>query len=147
MDFSTRLTRALRNSGIALISAASLLGVAQAQQIIVNTDVSISTIDRNRARLIFTMRINQWPNQQPVAVFVLPDDTPLHQAFTKSALGVFAYQLRQTWDRQVFSGTGQAPMQVTSEAEMIERVRQTPGAIGYIAHATSVSGIRVVEVE
>ena len=123
------------------------LGPAQAQQMIVNADVAISSIDRNRARLIFTMRINQWSDQQPVSVFVLPDDAPLHREFAKSALGVFPYQLRQTWDRQVFSGTGQAPLQVASEAEMIQRVSQTPGAIGYVEQPPTVSGLKVIEVE
>ncbi|WP_200244313.1 hypothetical protein [Lamprobacter modestohalophilus] len=93
------------------------------------------------------MRINQWSDQLPVAVFVLPDEAPLHQAFAKSALGVFPYQLRQTWDRQVFSGTGQAPLQVANEAEMVQRVRQTPGAIGYVGQPLSLPGIKVVEVK
>lgn len=131
----------------ALCFSLSALSLAQAQQIIVNDDVAISDIDRNRARLIFTMRINQWSDQLPVAVFVLPDEAPLHQAFAKSALGVFPYQLRQTWDRQVFSGTGQAPLQVANEAEMVQRVRQTPGAIGYVGQPLSLPGIKVVEVK
>lgn len=131
----------------ALLASACGLGVAQAQYIIANADVTTSSIDRNRARLIFTMRINQWSDQQPVAVFVLPDDAPLHREFAKSALGVFAYQLRQTWDRQVFSGTGQAPLQVASEAEMIERVSQTPGAIGYVEQPPKIPELKVIQVE
>jgi ABC-type phosphate transport system substrate-binding protein len=135
-----------------MLGAATLLlglvsGTTEAQQLIVNQDVELRSIDRNRARLLFTMRITQWPDQRPVAVFVLPDDAPLHKTFAKSALGVFAYQLRQTWDRQVFSGTGQAPLQVANEAEMVRRVSQTPGAIGYVDAAPSVPGIRVVEVD
>lgn len=148
---STRWTLVRRLRQRALISAMLLclcaLGSAQAQQLIVNDDVGISAIDRNRARLIFTMRVNQWSDQLPVAVFVLPDDAPLHQAFAKSALGVFPHQLRQTWDRQVFSGTGQAPLQVASESEMLRRVRQTPGAIGYVSQSSNTTGIKVIEVE
>lgn len=131
----------------ALLAGFCGLGVAEAQYIIANADVSISSIDRNRVRLIFTMRINQWSDQQPVSVFVLPDDAPLHREFAKGALGVFPYQLRQTWDRQVFSGTGQAPLQVASEAEMIQRVSQTPGAIGYVEQPPTTPGLKVIEVE
>jgi len=117
-----------------------------AQQVIVNPEVDVSALDRNRARLIFTMRINQWRDQQPVTVFVLPDDASLHQRFAKSALQVYPYQLRRTWDRQVFSGTGQAPLQVADEEEMIERVRQTAGAIGYISDQRAAAGVKVIEV-
>jgi ABC-type phosphate transport system substrate-binding protein len=123
-----------------------LPSLSNAQQVIVNPAVDVSTLDRNRARLIFTMRVNRWGNQQPVTVFVLPDDASLHQDFAKGALQVYPYQLRRTWDRQVFSGTGQAPLEVADEDEMIERVRQTAGAIGYISDHRDVSGVKVVEV-
>jgi ABC-type phosphate transport system substrate-binding protein len=120
---------------------------ALSQQVIVHPDVAVSAIDRTRARLIFTMRVNQWRDKQPVTVFVLPDDAALHQAFAKSALQVYPYQLRRTWDRQVFSGTGQAPLQVADEREMVERVRETAGAIGYISDRPAAPGVKVIEVE
>ena len=132
---------------MSLLAAAWLPEAPSAQQIIVNPETEVSAIDRNRARLIFTMRINQWRNQKPVTVFVLPDDTSLHQSFTKGALQVYPYQLRRTWDRQVFSGTGQAPREVANEDEMIERVRQTVGAIGYISDQRDVPGVKVIEVQ
>jgi hypothetical protein len=40
--------------------------------------------------------------------------------------------MRDTWDRMVFTGTGLAPTVVASEQEMRERIRSTPGAIGYV---------------
>lgn len=140
-----RLTRFARWGLIAIVAWQS--GMSSAQQIIVNPDVGVVAIDRNRARLIFTMRVNQWGDKQPVTVFVLPDDASLHQVFAKSALGVYPYQLRRTWDRQVFSGTGQAPVQVANEQEMIERVRQTTGAIGYISDRPDATGVKTVKVE
>jgi ABC-type phosphate transport system substrate-binding protein len=106
--------------------------ILNAQVMIAHDDLQINTIDRNQARLLFTMRIHQWPNNVPVRVFVLPDDHPLHRNFSKIVLGLFPYQLRGVWDRQLFSGTGQAPTTVTTEAEMLKRVASTPGAIGYI---------------
>ncbi len=127
--------------------ATGVPGLVSAQQIIVNPDVGVVAIDRNRARLIFSMRVNQWGDKQPVTVFVLPDDASLHQVFAKSALGLYPYQLRRTWDRLVFSGTGQAPVQVASEQEMIERVRQTAGAIGYISDQPDATGVKTVRVE
>jgi hypothetical protein len=45
---------------------------------------------------------------------------------------MYSYVLRRAWDRMVFTGTGFAPTVVQSEREMIERVRSTPGAIGYV---------------
>jgi hypothetical protein len=106
----------------------------------------MANMTRTEARLFFTMRLAQWPNRSPVTVFVLPDDDPLHSRFTKSLLGLFPYQLRRVWDRQVFSGTGQAPTTVANEREMIDRVASTPGALGYASSVPSDAGVRSIEV-
>ncbi|MGX2040526.1 hypothetical protein ACWJKU_10400 [Methylocaldum sp. MU1018] len=45
---------------------------------------------------------------------------------------MFAHQLRQTWDRKVFSGTGQAPELASTVEEMRMLISKTPGAIGYL---------------
>ena len=65
-------------------------------------------------------------------MFVLPDDDPLSDVFYRERLGMYSYVLRRAWDRMVFTGTGLAPTVVQSEQEMIERVRSTRGAIGYV---------------
>jgi hypothetical protein len=104
---------------------------AQVQVLITNQDLAPHELSQNEARLYFGMRLQRWPDHQPVKVFVLPDDHPLHSDFAKGVLGMFPYQLRSAWDRQLFSGTGQAPTRVADEQAMIRRVASTPGAIGY----------------
>jgi len=83
-------------------------------------------------RAIFFVRQTKWPNGTPVRVFVLPDRHALHIRFTKEVLGVYPYQLRSTWDRMVFSGTGVPPTVVQGADEMRSRVEATPGGIGYL---------------
>lgn len=117
-----------------------------AQELIVNESVHNARISQNEARLFFTMRLPFWENNLPVKVFVLPDDHPLHRQFAKNVLGLFPYQLRQVWDRQIFSGTGQAPITVATEQEMVKRVASTPGGIGYVESASAYSQVRTLEV-
>lgn len=117
-----------------------------AQELIVNEAVPNARISQNEARLCFTMRLPLWENNLPVKVFVLPDDHPLHRQFAKSILGLFPYQLRQVWDRQIFSGTGQAPVTVATEQEMVEQVASTPGGIGYVKSASAYSQVHTLEV-
>ena len=100
----------------------------------------------NEARLYLTMRLKAWPNGVPVKVFVLPDEDPLHRRFANVVLGLYPYQLRRVWDRQLFSGTGQAPTTVASEAEMIRRVAATPGALGYVGAVPDGAPVRPLEV-
>ncbi len=127
--------------GLGLVSA-----LAAADTLIVNERAGVEVLSRNEARLYLTMRVKQWPNGLPVRVFVLPDNDPLHLRVVKSVLGLFPYQLRRAWDRQLFSGTGQAPVTLETESEVIRRVAQTPGGIGYASSPPSHPAVRPLEV-
>jgi hypothetical protein len=98
---------------------------------LVNADHAQIALDREQLRAIFMMRMRAWPDGAPIRVFVLHDDEVLHDAFVRQRLGTYPYVLRSVWDRMVYTGTGFAPTVVTSESELRERVRATPGAIGY----------------
>jgi hypothetical protein len=100
--------------------------------VIVSPALTSMRLDRSLLRAVFTMRLRQWPDGSPVRVFVLPDADPLSDLFYRERLGMYSYVLRRAWDRMVFTGTGFAPTVVQTEREMIERVRSTPGAIGYV---------------
>lgn len=114
---------------------------------IANPEVSAKTLSATQTRLFFGMRLNQWEDARPVRVFVLPDEHPVHAGYCKSVLHIFPHQLRTVWNRQVFSGTGQAPVEVRSEEEMLARVAQTPGAIGYISREKADKAkVRLIEV-
>ena len=109
--------------------------LAGSVEIIVNPAQATAPIDRTLLRAIFTMRLRQWPDGTPVRVFVLPDRDEATALFCREQLGTYPYVMRSTWDRMVFTGTGLAPTVVDSEREMRERVRSTPGAIGYVRSA------------
>lgn len=101
-------------------------------EVVTHPDVNQEVVSVNVLRAIFSMRLKTWPNGKLIKVFVLPDDHLLHHDFAKEKLNVFPYQLRSTWDRLVFSGTGQAPTRVSSNEEMLEKITNTSGAIGYL---------------
>jgi hypothetical protein len=113
-------------------STACPLESVPAVEVIVSPSLASTKLDRSLLRSVFTMRLRQWPDGSPVRVFVLPDSDPLSDQFYRERLGMYSYVLRRAWDRMVFTGTGFAPTVVHTEKEMIERVRSTPGAIGYM---------------
>jgi hypothetical protein len=113
-------------------SAASPQNSTFAVDVIVSPSLAEITLDRSLLRAVFTMRVREWPDGTPIRVFVLPDDNPLSDQFYRERLGMYSYVLRRAWDRMVFTGTGFAPTVVRSESEMIELVRSTPGAIGFV---------------
>ena len=124
---------------LALWIAACTPGLSAAE-LVVNRPAQEAEVSRPFLRGMFGMRVRAWPDGTPVRVFVLPDTDPTHVAFCTEILQVYPYQLRQNWDRLVYSGTGQPPIEVASEEELIKRVAQTPGAIGYVS-ATPAAGL------
>jgi len=121
---------------LVLSSIAFPAETAHSVDVIVSPTLSGAELDRSLLRAVFTMRVRQWPDGSPIRVFVLPDDNPLSDQFYRQRLGMYSYVLRRAWDRMVFTGTGLAPTVVQTEKEMIERVRSTPGAIGYVRRRT-----------
>ncbi|MDV6346760.1 hypothetical protein R2083_04420 [Nitrosomonas sp. Is35] len=116
-------------------------------EIVTNPGVTEKTLSVNSLRSIFSMRLKTWSDGTKIRVFVLSDEDQLHQIVSKEKLNVFPYQLRSTWDRLVFSGTGQAPIKVNSSEEMLTRIATTPGAIGYLWRANINENVNVLEIK
>ena len=114
---------------------------------IVNADTGQFSISKNGLSAIFKMRLLKWNNGTPITVYVLPDDAPLHKRFCKEILNVFSHQMRRAWNKLVFSGSGQAPIEVKNVAEMIEKVAATPGAIGYLNAEDIPDDIRILDIQ
>jgi len=118
-----------------------------AAEVVVHRALGQDEITLNIVRLIFTMRLIRWPDGSRVRVFVLPDSTELHREFSKQQLDLYPRQLRRVWDRNLFSGSGAVPVTVYSVEEMLRRVEETPGAIGYLPDGYATDGVRTVHVK
>lgn len=105
---------------------------------------STTFLSKNALNAIFGMRLRKWEDGSSIRVYVLPDEHPLHVAFSKHVLRVFPYQLRNAWDRLVFSGTGEEPVRVTSEQQMRDVLSITPGAIGYLTPSMIDETVKII---
>lgn len=115
--------------------------------VIANHSVPVNRLERNAARLIFSMRRSQWPDGTPLGVVVMPDENPLHRQFSSQVLHLYPRQLRRVWDRQTYSGTGQSPETVATPEEMLERVATRPGAVGYLPREKVDGRVKLLEVK
>ncbi len=127
---------ARRKACVAIFALGVLLGLpARASdevQLIVNESVSMpASFSAGVLRSVFYGRMQAWPDGTPVRVFVLPESHPLHKEFCISYLKTFPYVLRKQWDQLTFTGTGVAPEEVATTYQLYQKVRSTPGAIGY----------------
>lgn len=114
---------------------------------VVNKNLKQAIISKHGLSAVFKMRLLKWQDGTAVTVFVLADESPMHQYFCKKILNVFPYQMRKSWNQLVFSGSGQAPIQLESKEEMIRMVAATIGAIGYLSADDIEEGIKVLNIQ
>lgn len=113
-------------------------------QLITHSSVVIASMDKDQVRRIFTMYQTNWSDSQPIVVFVLASHNSTHQFFSREILGLFPYQLDRIWNKLIYSGLGEGPTKVYSEEEMLQKIEQQPGSIGYVMSVAIPSDINIV---
>lgn len=129
------------------VVASAVSNFANAIDIIANKSLDTNSLTTRELRAVFSLRLKRWPNGLPITVVVLNNETDLHKTFCKQLLRIFPHQLKLGWDRVTFSGLGQAPIIVKNKEEMIEIIKATPGAIGYIDEAGIMDGESIKKVQ
>jgi len=92
------------------------------------------------------MRQIQWPDGHRITVFVLPRKHDLHLRFSKERLQMFPYQLDRIWNKLTYSGLGVAPIMLNTPEELLEAIRTTPGAIGYVEDVKDEEAVHVIKI-
>lgn len=133
-------------SGCLLFVAFSVGSQVPEVKVVVNPSVDSKDLSVEQIRRIFSMRQTTWSNDQTITVYVLANQHQTHQVFSTKVLGMFPYQLDRIWNKLVYSGLGEEPIKLQSEEEMLERVSQKPGAIGYVMQSIDVDRINVIKV-
>lgn len=104
---------------------------ASSLDIVVNQSVTQTSFSRTEIREIFTASKQYWPDGSKITVFVVEPTSSIHKAFCREKLQMFPYQVERLWNQITFSGQGELPVSVATQAELIQAVLSTPGAIGY----------------
>ncbi|MGV2871959.1 hypothetical protein [Colwellia sp. E150_009] len=135
------------NSLCLLIFFGCIFLKAYAVDVIVHPSVSESKFTTSQLRRIYTMRQTQWADGVRITAYVLPRQHSLHLRFTKDRLQMFPYQLDRIWNKLTYSGLGVAPITVNTPEELMNAVRKTPGAIGYVESIKDAEGVNVIQIE
>lgn len=120
---------------------------ANAVDVIVHPSISESVLTTSQLRRIYTMRKTQWSDGQRITVFVLPRHHVLHLQFSKERLEMYPYQLDRIWNKLTYSGLGVAPITIISPEALIDAVKKTPGAIGYVEKLKEDNGFYLIEIK
>ena len=114
--------------------------------VISNLTSETTSLSVTQLRRIYSMRQIHWQNGTPIVVYVLASKNPLHQKFCQEQLRLFPYQLDRIWHKLTFSGYGVAPIKVSTQQELIQAIKSTKGAIGYVENLSEVTDVNVIKI-
>jgi len=144
----------MKNPKIALAAGllAALLGALAAPapagqapyRIVVNPANPASAVDRAELARLFMKKVSAWPNGTPVAAVDLPRTSSVRSAFSRDVHNKDVDSVVAYWSTLVYSGREMPPPIRPTDEAVLEFVRKTPGAVGYISADTPTDGVKVI---
>ena len=114
--------------------------------VVVHPSNSVGALSREQVSRLFLRKVARWPDGVPVFPVDQRREAAVREAFTRSVHRRSVDMLTLYWQRQVFSGRQVPPPENKSDAAVLDYVRSTPGAIGYVSADTDVRSVKVVQV-
>lgn len=109
--------------------------------------VPVSRLSKQAVSQIFMRRTVKWTDGTAIVAIDQSPQSPVRVRFTSSVFGKSVPAIVSYWRQQIFAGREVPPIEESSEAEVLARLRRTAGAIGYVSEEAAVDGLRVIEVE
>jgi|SRR5579863_2240445 len=125
--------------------------VARAQDLVIVANKSVKTAEVNAEDLkdVFSGEKTSLKDGSHAVPTTLKSG-PVHEAFLKKYVGKGDPAFRAAWRSLVFTGQGSMPKSFDTEADLLEFVSATAGAIGYVsagANPAAHEGIKVLAVK
>jgi TonB family protein len=131
-------------AAVGLMTCASPGAFGGEVKVIANPSVKAETISAAELRSLFLQeRITlDGAHIEPV----LEKNGATHVQFVKEYLGKSEEDLEMYYRSRVFSGQASMPKEFGSDAEVVDYVARTRGAIGYVDSETSAEGVKILAV-
>ena len=100
--------------------------------VIVHPSMELNTISSEQVANIFLGKTRILPNGKLVVPVDQPRNSDTSREFYSKLISKNESQLNAYWARQVFTGRGQPPIQVSSCNEVKSLIKDNPSMIGYI---------------
>lgn len=118
---------------------------AQAYVVIVNKRNPVEVLNKKHLSDLF-LKKTDWDDHIMVEPVDLPAKSLVRDSFTREIHGKSVSAIRSYWQQAVFMGTASVPPEMKNDSEVIEFVKKTPSAIGYVSLSANVEEVKVVKV-
>jgi ABC-type phosphate transport system substrate-binding protein len=131
----------------ALVLGASRRASAQDVIVIVNDAAPATSLTVDELGRVFQKERVRWANGLTLEPVDLADSHSARERFSRMVFGKSTAQVKSWWQTQVFAGRSVPPVELQTEAQVVEYVRLHAGAIAYVSSTTPVvDGVRRLRV-
>jgi ABC-type phosphate transport system substrate-binding protein len=130
-----------------LLSGPGLLFVAPTFAkvlIIANNGVSQESLNKEEVQNIFLGKLVKWSDNK--GIHFATSETDSHEEFLKTYINRSSSQYRNYWRKMGFTGKGRKPKAFKNDAEIIQFVSETSGAIGYVGTDAGLKNVKIITV-
>lgn len=132
---------------LSLMLAGSGQALAATPRLVVHTSNATSSITKAKAADLFLKRVTRWDNGRAVTPVDLSDKNSVRALFCKELLGKEVVWVKSYWQKMIFSGRSTPPVELATDAEVLDFIRNNADAIGYVGdNVTLPSGVKVLPV-
>lgn len=115
--------------------------------IVNNATIPAESLTRDQVSKLFLKKVQHWETGTAVAPVDLAPGSEVRAVFSRAIFLKSTNAIKSYWQNQVFSGRGVPPPERDSEAQVVDFVSRTPGAIGYVAASTPLAnGVRAIRI-
>jgi ABC-type phosphate transport system substrate-binding protein len=112
--------------------------------VVVGASSSLGELSQDQVAGIFLGKTSKFPDGSKAIPIDQEDGADVRADFYKQVTGKSSSQLKSYWSKLIFSGKGQPPRQVKSDAEVIQSINANPGQIGYLGEEAVDDSVKVV---
>jgi hypothetical protein len=144
----TTRSRAAALVGLALVllGSAPRALAAQAFVIVAHPALAVDAVEKSVVQRVFLKQVSKLGRTR-----VTPVDqhlnAPVREAFSRQVVHQPVIEVRRYWQQQLWAGGELPPETRTSDEEVLEFVRTTPGGIGYVSAAADTFGVKVIRLK
>lgn len=128
----------------------SLFFIAQAADdiiLITHVDTPVDKLNTADIKRLFEGKIRMWKNGDLVVLVQLKDDI-IQESFLKKYIRKSPSQFQNYWKNKMFQGeTHNFPRRFHNKTQLINFIKKTKGAIGYIPSETIPEGVKIIKVD
>ncbi len=128
-----------------MLLVATMPCVAADVQVIANKDCTTTTVSSDDLADFYLGKKTKWRDGTK-AVVLTNANSDETETFLVRYLDKTSASFSAAWKRIVFTGKGSPPAEAKDDQEMIDLVKKTPGAIGYVSASIAVEGVVALKV-